>query len=83
MPRPLPSALPDPFDAVLLPPSNETAAERASRLQSEEEAKKISDEIDEAIKAEKNARNGARRKTVRVLMLGQSESGESVSIYVT
>lgn len=65
----------DPLDAVLRPPIDETEEEKAHRLAIEEEARRISQEIDEAIREEKALRK--KSKAVRLLLLGQSESGES------
>ncbi|KAJ1304306.1 hypothetical protein OPQ81_005466 [Rhizoctonia solani] len=44
------------------------------------EAKRISDAIDQALKAEKAARDSARQKQRKILVLGQSESGKSTLI---
>ena len=68
----------DPITAALLPPPNESVADREKRLRAEEHAKKISDDIDEMLKAE---RNEVRKKNpVKVLLLGQSESGKSTTL---
>ena len=69
----------DPLSKALLPPANESEEERLARLQRESEAKKISDDIDEQIKLEKAALK-RRRGQVRVLLLGQSESGKSTTL---
>jgi len=45
----------DPFEAYLRPPPNETPTERESRLKGEREALRISQEIDEVLKAERIA----------------------------
>lgn len=63
----------DPLDAALRPPLDETEEEKAQRLSEEAEAKRISLEIDEGIKQEKQLRR--KSKSVRLLLLGQSESG--------
>ncbi|CAE6435368.1 unnamed protein product [Rhizoctonia solani] len=47
---------------------------------SDPEAKKISDNIDQALKAERVAKTAARRKQRKVLVLGQSESGKSTLV---
>lgn len=66
----------DPLAAALLPPPNETEEERYARLEAETEAKKKSDSIDEMIqKDRKKSRN-----EVKVLLLGQSESGKSTTL---
>ncbi|CAE6449793.1 unnamed protein product [Rhizoctonia solani] len=44
------------------------------------ESKRISDTIDQALKAEKAARDGVRHKQRKILVLGQSESGKSTLI---
>ena len=64
----------DPLSAFTKPPRNETPAQRAQRLAKEEQAKKISDAIDENLKAEKIALR-KQKYIVRVLLLGQSGSG--------
>jgi guanine nucleotide-binding protein subunit alpha len=48
--------------------------ERQMRLAREEEARQVSEAIDLSIKAERQAMR--RRRIVRLLLLGQSESGE-------
>ncbi|KAF9778279.1 guanine nucleotide binding protein, alpha subunit [Thelephora terrestris] len=71
-------SLSDPITAALLPPPNESAADREKRLRAEEQAKKISDDIDEMLKAERNERR--KKNPVKVLLLGQSESGKSTTL---
>ena len=66
----------DPLDDVFRPPSNETEEERSIRLQTEEEAKRVSDAIDEAIRQERQA--AKKKDIVRLLLLGQSESGATL-----
>ncbi|TFK80084.1 hypothetical protein K466DRAFT_605629 [Polyporus arcularius HHB13444] len=63
----------DPLAAALRPPIDETEEEKASRLADEEAAKRVSHAIDEAIRQEKQQRK--KQKVVRLLLLGQSESG--------
>lgn len=70
----LSSSSDDPLDAALRPPPGETPAERELRLAREEEALKISMAIDASIKMERQARK--KMRVVRLLLLGQSESGE-------
>ena len=65
----------DPLSAALRPPIDETEEEKASRLAEEEAAKRVSHAIDEAIRLEKQQRK--KHKLVRLLLLGQSESGTS------
>lgn len=68
----------DPLDVVLRPPPEETPTARAERLRREAEAKKISDAIDESIRQEKLAWK-KNKSLLRLLLLGQSESGECPS----
>lgn len=63
----------DPLTLALAPPPNETEAQREARLKAETEARRVSDRIDEQLKAERAALR--RKKPVKVLLLGQSESG--------
>ncbi len=68
------SANDDPLDAAIRPPQNESPQERQQRLSREDDAKKVSQAIDASIKAERQARR--KQRIVRLLLLGQSESGE-------
>ena len=61
-----------------MPPIDETPEERAHRLAEEAEALRISRQIDEQISRERSLRK--KKKVVRLLLLGQSESGTSISI---
>ncbi|KAG5337817.1 hypothetical protein C0989_008682 [Termitomyces sp. Mn162] len=69
---PVPS---DPFYELMRPPLDETPAQATARQQREREAQARSDEIDKSIK---QAREIAKKEKniVKVLLLGQSESGE-------
>ena len=67
----------DPFAAFVTPPPNETAEERYLRERMETEAQQESDRIDYEIKMEKAA---AKKQVVKVLLLGQSESGKSTTL---
>lgn len=71
-------SLSDPLAAALRPPENETPDQRERRLQAEQEAKRVSDGIDEMIRAEKKERRV--KQEVKVLLLGQSESGKSTTL---
>jgi hypothetical protein len=71
--------LSDPLSAALLPPPNETPEERDIRIRAENEAKKVSDGIDEMIRQERMEKKKARAE-VNVLLLGQSESGKSTTL---
>ncbi|KAJ2970799.1 hypothetical protein NUW54_g12649 [Trametes sanguinea] len=71
-------SLSDPLAAALLPPADETPDQREARLRQEEEAKKRSENIDKMLKHDEKSRR--RKKTVKVLLLGQSESGKSTTL---
>ena len=64
----------DPLAAAIAPPQDETPDARAARLRTEAEARRVSDEIDEQLKQERASRR-RQRPCVKVLLLGQSESG--------
>ncbi len=70
---------PDPLAVAIEPPQNETPAERWAREQREAHARRISEQIDEQIRAEKQAMK-KRRQPMRLLLLGQSESGKSTTV---
>ncbi|EIM83217.1 G-alpha-domain-containing protein [Stereum hirsutum FP-91666 SS1] len=72
-------SLSDPLAAALRPPPNETSAAREARLQMEAEAQKVSDAIDEQLRQEK-ALLKKQKPDVKVLLLGQSESGKSTTL---
>lgn len=65
----------DPLSVFMLPPANETPEEKAEREAREAEAQRISDAIDEDLKKERAALK-REKKIAKVLLLGQSESGE-------
>ena len=65
----------DPLALVMAPPLDESPEERAFRVQREEDARRISEQIDELLKREKQEQK--RKKIVKLLLLGQSESGAS------
>ncbi|CAA7269764.1 unnamed protein product [Cyclocybe aegerita] len=69
----------DPFAIFHQPPPGETPSERAVRQAKEAEAKRVSDLIDEQLKAEKQALK-KEKYVVKVLLLGQSESGKSTTL---
>ena len=71
-------SLSDPLAAALRPPENESPEERQRRLHAEEEAKRVSDNIDDMIRAEKKEKRV--KQEVKVLLLGQSESGKSTTL---
>jgi polynucleotide 5'-kinase involved in rRNA processing len=67
----------DPLSAVLEPPADETPAQRQTRIQLEAEEKRVNDQIDDEIRKERAERKKKAKREVRVLLLGQSESGKS------
>lgn len=68
----------DPLTLAAAPPKDETPAQRIVREKGEMEARRVSDAIDEQIKREK-ASVKRRKRPVKVLLLGQSESGTSAA----
>ncbi|KAJ7082579.1 guanine nucleotide binding protein, alpha subunit [Mycena epipterygia] len=70
---------PDPIAAALAPPPNESSEERQMRILRERAEKKVSDDIDEELLKE---RQQVKRqpKPVKILLLGQSESGKSTTL---
>ncbi|CAK5272587.1 unnamed protein product [Mycena citricolor] len=68
----------DPLDAVLRPPPDETEEQAVIRLEREDLARKVSAKIDADIRAERQARK--KKRIVRLLLLGQSESGKSTTL---
>lgn len=72
-------SLSDPLAAALLPPPDETLAQKESRLDAERNAKLVSDGIDEMIRREGIERKKSKAE-VNVLLLGQSESGKSTTL---
>ncbi|KAJ6506745.1 guanine nucleotide-binding protein alpha-4 subunit [Mycena sanguinolenta] len=69
----------DPLTLALQPPPDETPQAREARLQLEREAKKRSDLIDEELNRERIAEKKS-VKSVKILLLGQSESGKSTTL---
>ncbi len=65
----------DPFYELMQPPADETPAQKTARQKRELDAQRHSDIIDEDIKQER-AMSKKERKVIKVLILGQSESGE-------
>jgi guanine nucleotide-binding protein alpha-1 subunit len=70
----------DPFSVFHTPPPNETAEQRALREREELDAQRVSDRIDEQLKAEKATLKKEQKGLVKVLFLGQSESGKSTAL---
>ena len=77
----MPSVMPfqNPFISGPLPPKGETPQERSRREQEEARAKAVSDAIDEQIEQDRVAFERYQR-AIKVLLLGQSESGQSASV---
>ena len=71
-------SLSDPLAAALQPPPNETHEQRQSRLQAEEDARRRSERINKMLKESHKAQQ--RRHVVKILLLGQSESGKSTTL---
>ncbi|KAG7449581.1 G-alpha-domain-containing protein [Guyanagaster necrorhizus] len=69
----------DPLAVVTAPPPDESPSERDERLSNEKAAQKRSDAIDEEIARQRIAEKKA-PKVVKVLLLGQSESGKSTTL---
>lgn len=69
----------DPLAKVLQPPSDESEQEKRIRMQKEVEAKRVSDAIDEELREEERASKKG-MAVVKVLLLGQSESGKSTTL---
>lgn len=64
----------DPFLELMSPPPDETPAQTTARQKRELDAQRVSDKIDEEIKHER-ALAKKEKNVVKVLLLGQSESG--------
>ncbi|KAF5384164.1 hypothetical protein D9615_003365 [Tricholomella constricta] len=69
----------DPFIEFMRPPPGETPAQATARMKRELDAQRRSDAIDESIK---QAREQAKKEKhiIKVLLLGQSESGKSTTL---
>lgn len=72
----------DPLSYAIAPAINESPEERINRLKAEEQAKKLSDDIDRFLKKSAIGTDGTGKKSqsVKVLLLGQSESGKSTAL---
>lgn len=69
----------DPLTRAIAPPSYETPAEQEERLAAEQEAKRVSDAIDEELNRQRiSEKKGP--KAIKILLLGQSESGKSTTL---
>ncbi|KAG1859657.1 guanine nucleotide binding protein, alpha subunit [Suillus subluteus] len=69
----------DPLTLAIAPPKDETPQEKDTREEAEVEARRISEAIDEQIRQERTALK-KKKKSVKVLLLGQSESGKSATL---
>ncbi|KAF4620981.1 hypothetical protein D9613_000342 [Agrocybe pediades] len=70
----------DPLSAALEPPEGETIEEAQARRRLEEEAKKKSMAIDEELNRQRLELKRSTDKYVRIMLLGQSESGKSTTL---
>lgn len=69
----------DPFALILAPPSDESLEAKQVRERAEADARRVSDSIDEQLRQERIALK-KKKKPVKVLLLGQSESGMYPSV---
>ncbi|KAG6840843.1 hypothetical protein C0991_003790 [Blastosporella zonata] len=69
----------DPFFELMQPPLDETPAQATARRQRELDAQLHSEAIDESIKQERELAK-KEKNVVKVLLLGQSESGKSTTL---
>ena len=72
--------LPDPLSIFTEPPPNKMPPEQLAHLTHKAEEKRVSDEIDEGLRKEKAKMKKEREGLVKVLLLGQSESGKSTTL---
>ncbi|KAJ7101459.1 guanine nucleotide binding protein, alpha subunit [Mycena belliarum] len=70
------ASLDDPFAVHMAPPAGETSDQRTRRLAAAQHAEKTSRQIDEVLLAGKRLLD-KKRQDVKILLLGQSESGKS------
>ncbi|GJE98811.1 G-alpha-domain-containing protein [Phanerochaete sordida] len=68
----------DPLTRALAPPPDETPEAKEVRLRAEDEARRVSEQIDEALNKERAALK--KKKVMKMLLLGQSESGKSTTL---
>ena len=73
----------DPLTLAMRPPPNETEDERGRRLQLEEDAKRVSDVIDEELRQEKMARRRLSRRVTKILLLGASRQRRRARPFLT
>ena len=72
----------DPLAQITAPPVGETPEQRRTREREEADARRVSEQIDEALKAEREEGKAKRKNRLKVLLLGQSESGTLISVSV-
>lgn len=66
----------DPFYELMQAPPGETPAQKTARLKRELDAQRVSDGIDEEIKQERAMEKKKKKNIIKLLFLGQAESGE-------
>ncbi|KAI0643558.1 guanine nucleotide binding protein, alpha subunit [Trametes meyenii] len=69
----------DPLTKALQPPLDESPEERAVRLREQEDAQRVSKEIDDEIAQARKAYD-RRKRAIKILLLGQAESGKSTTL---
>ena len=77
---PVRSPSPDTFSSFTSPPPNESPSDRAARLSRETEARRVSNSIDEGIREERAVIRRREKEVIKVLLLGQAESGKSTTL---
>jgi hypothetical protein len=71
---------PDPLRWAWGPPADETPAQRAVRMAEEEDARLISERIDEEMRKEKQEKHhNLKKRPVEVILLGREGSGASLT----
>lgn len=70
----------DPLTLAIAPPPDETPEQRHAREIAEVEARKVSDEIDEQLKREREGEK-RKKKPVKLLLLGMSLPVQSRAIH--
>ncbi|KZT36488.1 G-alpha-domain-containing protein [Sistotremastrum suecicum HHB10207 ss-3] len=68
----------DPLTLAIAPPPDESPEQKTRREAEEQEAKRVSEAIDEALKQERLS--DKKKRPVKLLLLGQSESGKSTTL---
>ncbi|KAG1771924.1 guanine nucleotide binding protein, alpha subunit, partial [Suillus placidus] len=69
----------DAWSNIFKPPPNETAEEKCERIAHQQEAQRVSQDIDEGILESKKLLD-KKKKAIKVLLLGQAESGKSTML---